>query len=267
MIIARPLVVGCDEIWRLQPPHLWGLPTQVLPVASHLAASVATPAGASQRPWLPHRPVLQWVLGLAFADPGQWASDHPARWPSHARKPQCSACRRYHPVLELLLEPGWGLREGADRSSCGSAAAAGASGDLPEEPAPAERAAEAGPTSAAAASASPAQPAPAAVAVPAQSAAPPSAASSSARPQALPLVAGLQAAHEGWCEVQDAERIDLTPPPSPCRGVQRQESDWSLCSFSSLPTEVSVELEETVDSSDEDSRGRERRRPDARPPL
>lgn len=206
MIVARPLVVGADEIWRPQPPHAWGLRAAPLPR------------------WPP-----AWALHPDFSSA------------CLARRPQCSSSRQY-PVLELLLQ-----KRGAERPHCGRAARQQA-----EQPQTQQCAATLSHD-----------------AVLGQSSAPSTA--SNVQSEARPLTAAesfeLQLLGEqaeslsapDWAQVgpEDLEAsgggpaLPLLLRP---RRLEREESEWSVLSFSSLRTDLSVELSEALDASDDDER-------------
>jgi hypothetical protein len=230
MIIARPLVVGVDEIWRPQPPTAWGSPAAGFPQA--LARTVGP-----QRSWLAaltHRSVLHWALGLPFDAA------------SLDRKPQCSACRQYSPVLSMLLS------RGANSTACGRAG--GEQWPTPE--------ADPGPSVATATIA-----APAAVSSSSQEGRPSPAADTPLDVSSLLLVRPPHEQQEADTNAQGSSSSGLRRHKRTSRSsqdvtlrpvvkIRRQESEWSLVSFSSLRTDESVELSEKAELSSDDDVGR-----------
>eukprot|EP00928_Gymnodinium_smaydae_P001457 TRINITY_DN10539_c0_g2_i3.p1 TRINITY_DN10539_c0_g2~~TRINITY_DN10539_c0_g2_i3.p1 ORF type:complete len:266 (+),score=34.14 TRINITY_DN10539_c0_g2_i3:209-1006(+) len=230
MIIARPLVVGVDEIWRPQPPGVWGVhPPSCLRIPPLRVPCLAA-ATAPVRRWLPRRTALPWVLG------GRDCGSVPLA----AGKPECSTLRQY-PVLEFIL---WGAERPLPAAANRAAVAVSPESLGKPKPGTAEEAVL--PASPAASSTAPAPalandaPASAVNAVGAQCAQPPTEEAVRVLNSASLLASG--AGSESPCAVGDDR------PP------QRQDSsEWSMISFSSLRTDESVELSESVDSSSSSS--------------
>lgn len=279
MIVARPPVaaaalVGVDEIWRPQPPQ-WlprsGLGHGLGPLPGPLQCLRTGYFGAGcwiRRRWLPSR-----------------ASSPDFDSVRLAKRPQCSSVRRY-PVLEvvLLLKR---QRTAASRPGCGPQAPASA-----EEAAPCALADRA---QLAAALAAPcllpglcapleAIPAPAETETPDIGGLLSSAQAEQMRPDLLTSAviqpcaiwldqaASTDSASMGAPEPARSPRSPRSRGRSPTRSarsrgrsLQRQDSEWSLVTFSSLRTDESVELSEVESDGDEDAAHTHRRHTPCRP--
>lgn len=239
MLVARPLVVGVDEIWRPTQPRNWGVqpwPFHSLPPPGLHGRQTAPFLGSSitLRPPLPGKAAVPWVLGPEF----DWLGT----------RPQCSACR-IHPVLEFLLQqcPRSG---GVSRSSAAPPDVESWAAEPISEPAVSSSSV---PPSEPAVSATLAAVV-ASVALPAASERRPQSDGSDQQVAQPDLQHPTRSLPNAGSERQDGPSVDELAPIMP-----RQDSEWSLLSFSSLRTVESIDLSEEVDPSDSESRGRSRR--------